>query len=189
MPSIAFIVEGQLEQRAVSRASPNHRVVLLGANGDDVAIATICDRIETHFRLFSNRHYPIVVIFDREYRTETVEQIEEDMKRDLARRGIDTNQFIFFISDRKFECIFLAHIGVDGAYHSTGCPNTPKVDGMDGVSELKSRLGRNNVRYHKTTTGLELFSQIRPSIVASKSASFRRFQSQILKHCRWAGIG
>src|SRR6266851_4407364 len=98
MPSMAFIVEGQLEQRAVNKACPNHRVVLLGANGDDVAIATICDRIETHYRLFSNRHYPIVVIFDREYREQTAEVIEEALIEELSTRGIDTKQFIFFIS-------------------------------------------------------------------------------------------
>lgn len=188
MPDVAFIVEGQLEQRAVNRACPNRRVVLLGANGDDVAIATICNRIETHYRLFSNRHYPIIVIFDRENRRETVEEIEEALKQDLSARGIDTKQFIFFIADRQFECILLAHIGLDGAYQENGWPNTPSIDGLDGVSELKRRLGKMNVRYHKTTTGLELFCKVRPQILASKSASFKRFQSQVLKYCRWAGL-
>jgi hypothetical protein len=185
---MAFIVEGQLEQRVVNKACPNHRVVLLGANGDDVAIATICDRIETHYRLFSNRHYPIVVIFDREYRDQTVEAIEEAVITELTARRIDTKQFIFFISDRKFECMFLAHIGSDGNYHANGCPHTPRVDGMDGVSELKARLAKKNLRYHKTTTGVELFSGVRPSILASRSDAFRRFQAKILQHCRWAGM-
>ena len=57
------------------------------------------------------------------------------------------------------------------------------------MPELKNRLAKKNVRYHKTTTGLELFAKVRPSILACKSASFKRFQSQILKYCRWAGLG
>jgi len=188
MPDIAFIVEGQLEQRAVNRACPNHKVVLLGANGDSVTIATICNRIETHYRLFSNRYYPIIVIFDREHRRETTEEIESALVKELTSRGIDSKQFIFFISDRKFECMFLAHIGEDGDYHKSGCPQTTCVDGLDGVSELKSRLMQKGLRYHKTTTGLELFKLVRPTILASKSPSFKRFQSQILQYCRWAGI-
>ncbi|WLA39487.1 hypothetical protein QNJ95_42730 [Bradyrhizobium elkanii] len=188
MANLAFIVEGQLEQRVVNKACPNHRVVLLGANGDSVAIATICDRIETHFRLFSNRHFPIVVIFDREKRKESCEEIEDATRKELERRSIDPKQFIFFISDRTFECMFLAHIGRDGTYHATGCPATPQVDGLDGVSELKARLDRRKIRYHKTTTGLELFGGVRPAILAAKSSSFKRFQSQILQYCRWAGL-
>jgi hypothetical protein len=52
---------------------------------------------------------------------------------------------------------------------------------------LKARLAKQNVVYHKTTTGLALFGKVRPSILATKSPSFKRFQSQVLKFCRWAG--
>lgn len=133
-------------------------------------------------------NYPIVVIFDREYREQTAEAIEDALITDLSSRGIDAKQFVFFISDRKFECMLLAHIGVDGSYHANGCPHTPRVDGMDGVSELKLRLAKKNLRYHKTTTGLELFGGVRPTILASKSDLFKRFQAKIVKHCRWAGL-
>lgn len=188
MTRVAFIVEGQLEQRAVQKACPNQKAVLLGANGDDVAFATICDRIETHFRIFSNRHYPIIVMFDRERRKESVEEIEDAIRSELRARRIDDKQFIFYISDREFECLFLAHLGADGAFHPTGCPQTANIDGLHGTAEVKARLGSRNIRYHKTTTGLELFGKVSPSIVATKSESFRRFQRQILQYCRWAGL-
>jgi hypothetical protein len=188
MPDIAFIVEGQLEQRAVQAACPGRRVVLLGANGDDVRMETICDRIETQFRLFSNRYFPIVVIFDREWRNETVEELETVISSILVGRGLDPHQFIFFISDRKFECLFLAHLTHDGHTIPSGCPITNSIDGLDGVSEVRKRLAASGLRYHKTTTGVYLFRSIRPSIVALKSQNFRRFQSRILRFCPWAAL-
>jgi hypothetical protein len=188
MPEVAFIVEGQLEQRVIQLVCPGKKVVLLGANGDDVKAATICDRIATQFRLFSNRYFPIIVILDREKRAQTCAEFEAELQTELSGRGIDPTQFLFLISDRDFECLFVAHLTLEGEFVATGCPITKDIDGIDGESEVRLRLSNRGVRYHKTTTGVDLFKKIRPSIISKKSANFRKFQSQIVTFCTWAAL-
>jgi hypothetical protein len=103
-----------------------------------------------------------------------------------GQREVPIDQFHFLISDRDIECIFVAHIDESGIYVGTGCPRTHSVDGMDGESELRKRLARQNQKYHKTTTGVELFKKVRPFIVATKSDNFRQFTSEIAIICSWA---
>jgi hypothetical protein len=182
----AFIVEGQFEQRVIQLVCPGHKVVLLGANGDDVSAPALTARIETHFRRFSNRYFPIVVIFDRERRKSTPAQIEQELRELLSIKGIDAGQFIFFISDRDIEVLFLCHIGEDGNFVDDGCPRTKQVDGLLGEGELRKRLSRVGVHYHKTTVGIEMFKRLRPSILAQKSDNFARFRSGVVEFCRWA---
>jgi hypothetical protein len=162
--------------------------VLLGANGDAVAMKTIATRIETHYVLLSNRHYPIIVIFDREKRSQSVEELEAELIVELKDRNIPVDQFIFFISDRDIECLFVCHVSEDGEIIDTGCPKTTCVDGLAGETELRRRLSKKSIIYHKTTTGIDLFRRVRPFIVASKSSNFQRFRSQIVKHCTWAAL-
>jgi hypothetical protein len=188
MPKPAFIVEGQLEQRMVQAACPGHRVVLLGSNGDTVSMKTIATRIETHYILFSNRYYPIIVMFDREKRAKTVEELEAELIAELTARNVPVNQFVFFISDRDIECLLLCHVSENGEIIGTGCPKTSCVDGLAGESELRKRLSVKSISYHKTTVGMDLFRTVRPFILSTKSNNFRRFQKRIVKYCTWAGL-
>ena len=56
MPKPAFIVEGFMEKRIIQKLCPGTKVVRLNINGRDVAIEAIAKRIESHFRIFSNRY-------------------------------------------------------------------------------------------------------------------------------------
>jgi len=188
MPKPSFIVEGYLEQRMVQAACPGAKVVLLGANGDNVSMGTIAKFIATQFRLFNNRYYPIVVIFDREKRNEPCTDLKAELCKQLKSKRIDAEQFIFFISDRDIETIFVCHVALDGEIIDTGCPHTQSVDGLDGEAELRRRLERKGIAYHKTTIGIQLFRRVRPFIVAAKSDNFRAFRGQILGMCPWAAL-
>jgi hypothetical protein len=147
---------------------------------------TLCQRIETHFRVFSNRYYPIVVIFDRENRPQTPRELLDEINAILADKKLDPAQFIFLISDRDIEVMFVCHHTKDGEFIDTGCPETTNVDGVAGESELRNRLSKRGIAYHKTTVGMTIFKKIRPLIVASKSENFRRFRDQIVTMCKWA---
>jgi hypothetical protein len=184
----AFIVEGHLEQRLVQAICPGKKVVLLGANGDHVEMETICDRIETHVRLFSNRYHPIFVIFDRERRMQSTEVLVTSMRDILSGRGLDTTQFIIFISDRDIEALLLAHVDSEGEFIPTGCPTCTDLDGSFGEGEIKRRLARKRIMYHKTTIGVQYFMKIRPTVVATKSENFRRFRSAIAPICTWVNL-
>jgi hypothetical protein len=140
MPSPAFIVEGHLEQRMIQIACPGNKVVLLGVNGDDVLMGTIATRIETHLNLFSNRYYPVIVIFDRERRQQSVSELVVELQGSLCKRGIDVKQLYFLISDRDIETMFVAHVDLAGEFIVGGCPDTPSVDGINGEFELRKRL-------------------------------------------------
>jgi hypothetical protein len=181
-------VDGHLEQRIVQITCPGHRVVLLGTNGDGVAMKTIATRIDAHYKLFSNRYFPIIVVFDREKRSQSVEELEVELKAELEARHIPVDQFIFFISDRDIECLFVCHVTQDGDVMDTGCPKTTRVDGLSGETELRKRLSKKSIIYHKTTTGIDLFRCVRPFVIASKSSNFRRFQRRIVRHCTWAAL-
>jgi hypothetical protein len=188
MAEPAFIVEGHLEQKMVQLVCRQHKVVLLGVNGDNVSMATIASRIETHVKLFSNRYYPIIVIFDRERRVETVPELLTQLNEIFGTKGLDMEQFRFLISDRDIEVMFVAHVEKNGDFIETGCPQTTDIDGLHGESELRARLSKKGIRYHKTTTGIELFKKVRPTIVSFKSRNFRRFRSQMLQYCKWIAI-
>jgi hypothetical protein len=64
MPDLAFIVEGNCEQRALQKICPGKKVVTLGLNGRDVSVAAMGRQIAAVSNVFSNRFYPIIVLFD-----------------------------------------------------------------------------------------------------------------------------
>ncbi|XYK79945.1 MAG: hypothetical protein ROO70_19590 [Labrenzia sp.] len=185
MPNPAFIVEGLQEQNIIRRLCPNSRTVLLGINGNAVEIEQIARRVATLFRLFNNRHYPIFLIFDREKRSRTHDELLILLTNELSKLDIPEDQFVIGIPDNKIECWIMPFIGEDG----TILPEASQsYDGINCVGELEKRIKNSGVDYHKTTTGVQLFCSINPSSLANVSDSFKSFHSRARSHCSWLNM-
>jgi Domain of unknown function (DUF4276) len=185
MATIAFIVEGNCEQRAIQKICPGMKVITLGLNGRDVSISAMARQIAAVTRVFSNRYYPIVVLFDREQRVESANDITSQINSSLEELGLDKHQFIIGIADRKIENWMIPFI--DSCYGDAkgNAVAIPYTEGTNDVGRLKSALRERNISYHKTTVGAHLLSSIKPETLAAKSKSFAMFRNQLLDHCIW----
>ena len=75
MTNPAFIVEGQQEKMIVQELCPSQPVRLLGVNGKYVSYGKIASVIDSKLISFGNKYYPIIIIFDRENRTDSSDLI------------------------------------------------------------------------------------------------------------------
>lgn len=83
MPA-AFIVDGLTEKKIIQRLCKGVTVRTLSLNGKNVALTAIAKAAFSLIKLFKGRHYPIILIVDREGRSDTSEDIEEELARLLA---------------------------------------------------------------------------------------------------------
>src|ERR1043166_6627832 len=107
MTKPAFIVEGHLEQDFVQSVCEGSPVRRIGCNGTDVKIEAIAKHVATHARLLQRRFDPIVVVFDRERRSETCDSLEDALRTELQKQNV-TARIIVGIPDRDIESWILA---------------------------------------------------------------------------------
>jgi len=185
MTKPAFIVEGDLEQKFIQLVCSGCPVRKINCNGDSVKIELIAKRVGTLGRLLHKRHSPIIVVFDREQRTETIDEIENIFRESLRPELIEV-PVIIGIPDRDIENWILADIEIfaekSGAERELFPPN---YEGEKGKTIIKKYIGRNR-SYVETIDGVKWLKACRPSIMRSKSLSFNKF-SQALDDisCWW----
>jgi hypothetical protein len=168
MHNPAFLVEGQMEQKIVQRICPGRPVRLIGINGDHVQLEAICDRLETQIRLLGNRNHPIFVIFDREKRTESAQDIMKSVKAILDQRGFSDQDIRVFVADREFEDWIL--LDSDGVCDHFGIARPDVVPrGKGGLA----RLIQSCVQYHETSVGVDLFGVVSKEKLRDGCPSFR----------------
>jgi len=184
MPDPAFIVEGHMEQLIIKKLCPGVPVQRLEVNGDDTEIQAIVDRIVSIFRILNNRFYPICVVFDREGRDMTCDQLIEEVKTQLVARGLDIRQFRIGICDRMIENWLLADSALLARYYDYGA--NVVFEGTNGKSSLR-RICERVERYRETTVGVRLFLELNVQTVYAQSPSFRTFVDQIDFNCQWLG--
>ncbi len=165
----AFIVEGHLEQRVIAQVCPNRPVRRINCNGDSVAIERMCDFIETHIRSFGNRNYPIIILFDREKRVETSDEISDRVVSILGERGLCDHDIRVFVADREVEDWYLGDIEGICRHYNIAVPASIGT----GKSGLAMAI-RSAVDYHETTIGVELFGVISKTMVAERCPQFSR---------------
>ena len=184
MAKPAFIVEGQQEQEIVRKICPGHRVVRLGVNGKSVTFAKIAETLRLRILSFNNLYHPIFVIFDREKRTESVQEIINNVCNELEKfpNFKIAQDLIFGIPDRKFEAWILPFIDSNG--NLTENP-TNEFEGTECKSELIRRLYKRGIKYNKTRDGVNLFPQINPNKLLQVSNSFSLFSERAKEHCKW----
>ncbi len=182
MSNPAYLVEGHMEQLFLGETCHHSTpIVRIGTNGDDVEIATMGKFIDTKIRLFGNRYYPIVIIFDREKRKATCEEIREELYSFLHEQGHRT-QIEIAVADRTIENWILAD-GQAVSDHYEINLEEEDYEGGFGKSQLKKRIDGKD--YSETTDGVDMLKRSRASKIAEKSASFRVLFDALDLDCWW----
>ena len=183
MPNPAFLVEGQMEQAIVQRICPGSAVRLIGCNGKDVSMTVLSKALNARLQRLS-RYDPVIIILDREQRTEECNILLNDLSLKLDDLGF-SGRYILAMPDRTTEVWTLSdwdevrrRMPEMKEYHDI-------AEGRNGKAIIKKLLP-DDVVYHETTIGVEMFMSIRPNVVYMKSDSFREFMDKISLPCHWA---
>lgn len=178
----AFFVDGKMEQMFVQNVCPGAKVQLINCNGDRVKLEAIADRLATLLRLLRSRYSPVIIIFDREKRDKTTEELSRELSELLLARGV-TDRFYIGVPDRMIENWILADEEVK-AELSKEIKDT-HFEGSDGKAHIRKYVSP----YHETVDGVSLLRRCRPGRMLS-SPSFRSFFDQFradlsLQDCWW----
>lgn len=172
-----------MEQLIIKRLCPSVPIQRLEVNGTDVAISAIVDRVASIARLLNNRNFPICLIFDREGRSQTPDEIVSEVQTELAKRGLDVAQFRIGVCDRMIENWILADSEL--ILREYGHALNASYEGVRGKGVLK-RICEATEYYRETTVGVRLFCAANVKAMYSGSSSFKRFIDAIDFECRWS---
>lgn len=183
MNSPAFIIEGDLEKDFLEKVCSGKTVRKIGANGDSVALQEIARRVASHIRLVCKRCSPIVVIFDREGRAQSAEEIEREILRLIKLEGIDVD-VIVSVADRQIENWILA----DKETHRERFNYPDGMESFEGVcgKAYLKRFLRKETKYSETIHGSDWLKRSDAANIAKRSTSFRRLSENLLNlGCWW----
>jgi hypothetical protein len=145
-------------------------------------MSAIAKRLASLIKVLNNRHYPIVVLIDRETRTQDTKSIKEELHLELKKLEIH-DEVLIGVCDRMIENWILA----DKSNISKYCDKRinwkkENFEGTKGKSELKKHMDS----YHETTDGVNLLSTSNPKSLYKNSLSFKNFVHTIEKiECSW----
>ena len=179
----AFIVDGLTEKKIIQRLCPGSPIRTTGLNGKNVALKAIAKVANAFIKLFRGRHYPIVIIVDREGRAQSSIEIEQELTRLLVEHGVPENDVIVASPDRMIENWMLADHVMFSKVYDVECPQD--CEGSHGKHVIKRLLAPKKVAYHETTIGVEIFSYIDPHVMCERAASFNRFKARSEFFCSW----
>lgn len=172
-----FLVEGHTEQKIVQAICPKAVVQRINLNGNSVEANAIAVRVATQARLWGGKYRPIVILVDREKRTQTAVEFAASLSSAIRDQGIE-DPIVVGVADRMIENWILANPSL---WPNGEAPDN--VDGTAGATQLK-KLRRNS--YAKSSDGPRLFKECSPSALRQRSPSFRSFADQLeLLKCRW----
>lgn len=183
MTDPAYLVEGQMEQKFVhSICNGSTTVRRIGVNGKDVSLEAIAKRVESHCRLLNNRYYPIVIVFDRETRTETSEGLRLGLLVELQKLGVPTDQICIGVPDKTTETWILA----DRNSLRENFDISINKENREGFANVGLLEVATKTSYHKTTTGVEMLKKASAAEIAMNSESFRILIDQLNQiDCHW----
>jgi Domain of unknown function (DUF4276) len=170
----AFLVEGDLEQAFIQNVCVGAPVRKIGCNGDSVSIEAIAKRVGTLGRLLQKNYDPIVVVFDRERRSETSEQLERALLEAVSAEGL-SGTVIVGVPDRDIEVWMVADREVfrQNANLSDGC-DISLCEGYKGKAFIKQLLKEVSRPYVETIDGPVWLKKARTNHIAAHSPSFAR---------------
>jgi hypothetical protein len=189
MPSIvskpAYLIEGDLEQLFIQNVCPKFCVRRIGLNGDNVSVPAIAKRVGTLVRLLQRRYRPIIVIFDREARSATCDEIERELRDCLRNENIDVG-LIVGIPDRDVENWILADYDIFCECSGCTAPAPPTgFEGVKGKTKLKKLLSERRP-YIETIDGVQWLKRCRANKIAEHSLSFAKLMSSLQElPCWW----
>jgi hypothetical protein len=181
----AYLVEGHLEQKFIQNICPGCPVRKINCNGDDTNIEAIAKRVGTLGRLLHKRYSPLVIVFDREGREKSSEELEKAFKEILAQEKIDV-PVIVGIPDRDIEAWILAdyEMFTQSAGLGTITPFST-FEGRKGKSVIKQALcyGKS---YVETIDGVAWLKAARAAVMKEHSPSFKRLLTALFElDCWW----
>lgn len=183
MTNPAFLIEGLMEQKFIENICGGIvPAVLIGANGKDVSLEAIADRIDSRLRIWRGKHYPIIIVFDREGRVETSEEIRVRLHDLLVGRGHEV-EFCIGVADRTIENWILADKGTLGERSAIIAPEND-YEGKNGKAKLKKLFAKNK-SYNEPTDGVKMLKESCPSVIRENSASFKVLLDQLDIDCWW----
>lgn len=184
MTRVAFIIDGFTEKRILQRLCGDVKIARLNVNGRDVKIASIARRVDTILKVFGNRYYPVFVVFDREGRRETAEEVRLGLIRLLEELG-HGGQVRVGVPDRMIENWMLAdYKNVEKYYKVKGDGTRRSHEGKNGKSEMRKLAGTGS-GYDGVVHGVETFCGGSPTVMARNSQSFRSFAEELRGECGW----
>ncbi len=181
----AYLVEGQHEQMFIQDVCPGSPVQRINCNGNRTSLQAIAKRVGTLGRLLHKRYSPLVVIFDREGRRESPEEIERAFAGLMAQEEIDCS-IILGVPDRNVESWIIADFEMFARCIDLKSTSIPiRSEGKNGKAIIKKLLGKRK-RYVETIEGVAMLKAARASIIRSQSPSFNRlFTALSPLDCWW----
>lgn len=180
----AFFVDGQTEQRVLQRICPGKPIRVIGCNGHTVALEAIAKRLKTHITLLNNRHYPVVVLIDRETRESSASEIKEQLEAELNKLDLKV-EIIVGVCDRMIENWMLGD--QKNFLNQIGRKNRLKESEFEGLKG-KSVVKKYFPEYHETTDGVNFLASADPKEIYKNSPSFRSFVNALEEiECHWLG--
>ena len=129
------------------------------------------EEVASMIRLFGNRHYPIIVLVDKEDRQEDCDQLCNELHETLIKEGIENLDIRVGFADRMIENWIVADYKLLGDIN-----NKPEnTDGLKGSSVIKKCLGT----YSKVIDGVNLLLSIEKQVVYEMSPSFKSFVDKL----------
>ena len=181
--SIAFIVDGHQEKLIVQRLCEGAPVRMTLLNGKDVKLGAISKTVMSFIKLLRGRHFPIIVIIDREDRSISALDIEHQIKADLEAAGCRADHVIVSCPDRMIENWILAGNPHCNSGARILSERVVEIEGVAGKKIMKQELRKHDIVYDETGNGVELFCTMDLRHAAENSPSFRRLFHGLKGYC------
>lgn len=175
MNNPAFIVDGQMETKIVNFFCPEKPVRLLNCNGRDVKLNAAAKRMASLIRLLK-RNNPIIIIFDRETRDKSSDDIAKELLEEIQKQGIQNVEILIGVPDIMTENWMLASIEGLNAHYKIEC-RQENFEGKNGKSQLKKIIRPKT--YSETVDGPEIIKHCKIENICKNSSSFKQFYDKI----------
>ena len=180
---VAFIVDGQQEQKIVQRLCEDAPVRRTSLNGRDVAIGAIAKNVASLIRLLKGRYRPVFVVVDRESRRQSSKEMETSIINELIKLGVEVRDLVVSVPDRMLENWIIAGNPVSENGRNILLTSDLNHDGTNGKVKLKKLLKDQNISYYELGNGIELFCNMNMKDAVARSASFCRLYSVLFQYC------
>src|SRR5687767_9415970 len=149
MMNPAFIVDGFTERNIIHNVCPGSPIKRTDLNGKEVTIEAMAKKIASIIRVLNNRHYPIIILVDKEARNISFKEMSNKLEELIKKEGINNIDIRIGVADRMLENWIIADW--DKLKSKKGKPSN--TDCINGCAKLKEIIGS----YGKTTDCVEMF--------------------------------
>lgn len=174
-------VEGDMERSAL-KCHFGVKAAKIGINGKSVQMSAIARNLSTDLMRFS-QNSKIIIVFDRETRTESCEELGEELST-LLKRDFPDMSFCIGIPDRDMEAWLFADRELVAKHFRKPVGRRSRFEGEVGAQSIKKHIGPG--KYDKMTDGVALFGKAKWKTIHQNSRSAQLFKiADFLPGCGW----